>query len=221
MSTLNWKDSMFYGYTLTTEQEDYLESIFTNRLTISNSVSGSGKTTIPVLAAHYMKYDILYIFFPVQEQTSGYRPGTQSEKDKAYIGPLEDAILELGLNPFQTIRLSGDDNVNQKKSNNGWRVTAVSHIFLRGRNLGKDGKLLVIIDEAQNGTRPELRKILSRIHDNAKVVLIGHTGQCDLPIQSFSGFERAIEVYKDKRYSKVCNLTKNFRGELSSDAEDI
>lgn len=221
MTNLDWKQSMFYGYNLTEEQEKYVRSIFTNRLTMSDSVAGSGKTTLAVLCADYMRKKILYLFSPVEEKQMGFRPGTQATKDRAYIGPLEDAVCELKQNPMQAIKMgNAEEGDVYDKTGKAW-ITAMSHIFLRGRNIGKDGDLLVIIDEAQNWTKSELKKTLSRIHDAAIVVVIGHNGQCDLPNPAHSGFPRVLEVYGNRHYAEICNLTKNFRGELSRDAELI
>ena len=97
-------------------------------------------------------------------------------------------------------------------------VFPMSHVFTRGINLSD---CFVIIDEAENWTNGELRKFMSRIHDSAKVVVIGHTGQCDLENPAASGFSRLMEVYQDKEYAKTCELTHNFRGQLARDAEEI
>ncbi|GGE29599.1 hypothetical protein GCM10011571_34670 [Marinithermofilum abyssi] len=52
-------------------------------------------------------------------------------------------------------------------------------------------------------------------------IMIGHTGQCDLPDPRKSGFAPYIELFRDKHYAKVCELTVNFRGELATDADSI
>lgn len=224
-----WRGSMFYGLeeTLTTEQEQYLDSIMSNRLTISNSVSGSGKTTLAVAMAHFQQKKLLYIFFPVEESEMGFRPGTQEEKESAYHGPLIDALTKIGENPNFAIKHEEEDvqwnsmaSKSPKSKKEPW-VEAKSHIFLRGTNIGEDGDTVIIVDEAQNGTKHQLKKILTRIHDKATVIVIGHTGQIDLKNQKDSGFERLIEHFSNKSYAKLCNLTKNFRGQLSRDADEM
>lgn len=218
---------MFYGFreTLTEEQMDYLDSIQSNRMTISNSVSGSGKTTLAVAMAHYQNMKLIYIFFPVEEDKMGFRPGGQQEKESAYYGPLIDALSDINEDPKVAIEIIDEDQpitweIDGEKRNVKW-VKAMSHIFLRGRNIGKEGDVMVVIDEAQNGTKRELKKVLTRIHDNATTVVIGHDGQCDLIDPTKSGFKRVIEHFSKKWYCKVTNLTKNFRGELSRDADEL
>jgi phosphate starvation-inducible protein PhoH len=233
----SWRDydTTFYDFQqlVTKEQEDYLDSMEKNLLTICNSVSGSGKTTLAVAFAHYHSMNLLYLFAPVEENTLGYRPGGTQAKESSYYGPLKDALLDIGEDPSRCIKICDDEDLSagwdsMKKAKNGtaW-IEAKSHVFLRGTNIGKltdfteKKKTCVIIDEAQNWTGLQLKKALTRIHDDATVILIGHTGQIDLPNKNASGFERVIEVFKNKEYAHVCNLTKNFRGKLSMDAEQI
>lgn len=243
--TKTWRDpnTVFYGYQnkVTDEQATYLDSMEKNRLTISNSVSGSGKTTLAVAFAHYHQKNLLYLFAPVQEGQMGYRPGGQQAKESIYYGPLQDALLEIGENPRRAIKVIDEEddffahfvsrediidrklNPNKKRkvwSDEDW-VEAKSHIFIRGTNIGKDGETVIVIDEAQNWTKPQLKKALTRIHDNAKVIVIGHTGQIDLPDPSQSGFEDLIYHFHNKPYAQICNLTINFRGELSRDADNM
>ena len=102
--------------------------------------------------------------------------------------------------------------------NNETWIKAMSHVFLRGTNI-KDSTL--IIDESQNLTRGELKKVLTRVHNSTKVIMIGHTGQIDLPKTSTSGFSPYIEHFRDEPYAKVCELTVNFRGKLASKADKL
>src|SRR5699024_5228185 len=95
---------------------------------------------------------------------------------------------------------------------------AKSHVFARGTNI-KDKFL--IVDEVQNFTKSELRKLLTRVHDSCRVVLIGHTGQIDLDRPQDSGFAPYIEHFKNKDYAKVCELNWNFRGVLANDADSL
>jgi hypothetical protein len=105
----------------------------------------------------------------------------------------------------------------------GW-IVAKSHIFMRGTNMKKVG---VIIDEAQNWTIPQLKKTITRIHDDCHVVVIGHTGQIDLRKSSDSGFAKTIEHFsvglplEHARDVGICELSKNFRGWLSTHADSI
>lgn len=200
------------------EQEKYLDSIENNILTLCNAKSGSGKTTLAVAMAHFMQKDLLYLFTPVEEDKMGHRPGEQENKDRAYLGPLFDALTDIGENPAQAIK--SQDELTAKGQPNAW-VTATSHVFLRGTNIGKGGNLLAIIDEAQNWTINELKKTLTRFHDDATVVVIGHDGQIDLKNPERSGFGRVLYHFRAKEYANICYLTKNFRGILSTDADEL
>lgn len=97
-------------------------------------------------------------------------------------------------------------------------IKATSHVFMRGTNI-KDSTL--IIDEAQNMTRGDLKKVLTRCHESTTVIMIGHDKQCDLPNPSKSGFVPYMEHFRNEPYAKVCRLSKNFRGELASKADEL
>lgn len=211
------KDSMFFGFAdkMTKEQKIYVDSIFDKRVTFVNAKSGTGKTTLAVASAKLLGNDLVYIFAPVQERTMGFRPGNQNEKEKDYLVPLIDALKEINENPNKVI--FNEENMDALKNGDVW-VFPMSHVFARGTNI--KGKT-VIIDEAQNFTVKELRKILTRIHDDCKVIIIGHVGQIDLDKPSKSGFSKYIKHLGWRDYASVCELTVNFRGVLANDADEI
>jgi phosphate starvation-inducible PhoH-like protein len=210
-------NNMLFGYAdrLTDEQRDYVDSMVDNRFTIVDANSGSGKTTLAVMVAKLLKKPLVYIFAPVEESQMGFRPGNQKEKEEAYITPLKDALLEM--NEFPNKAIYDPENMEAVKKGEAW-VYPMSHVFARGINL--KGKT-VIIDEAQNFTKSELKKILTRIHDDCTLVMIGHEGQCDLDNPAKSGFIPYLEHYRNEKYVKVCELTKNFRGEVSRHADSL
>lgn len=219
------KDHIFYGINLTDEQRTYVDSMIDNKVTVVDSVAGTGKTTLAVGVAAILQKKLYYVFSPVEEDKMGFRPGTQEEKENAYIGPLKCALAALNYLPEQCIysetkamdpRFAKQQSMNEK-AGNIW-VYPMSHVFARGINI-EDA--FVLIDEAQNLTVDELQKVLTRCHDNCTIVLAGHTGQCDLENKSLSGFPPYREFYKTKQYAKVCRLTKNFRGQVSRDADTI
>lgn len=209
------KDTLFYGINLTNEQKNYANSIFDKRMTIVDAKAGTGKTTIAVGCAKLMKKDLYYVFSPVQEGVMGFRPGNQAEKEMDYTQPLKDALLEINEDPNRVI--DSRDNIDNIKNGNVW-VYPRSHVFMRGINLKNS---FIIIDEAQNWTKSELKKTLTRIHDSNIVVVIGHQGQIDLKVPSQSGFARVIEHFESRAWSNKCELTKNFRGELSQWADEL
>lgn len=210
------KDNLFFGFAdkLTEEQKVYVDSIFDNQVTIVNAIAGSGKTTLAVACARLLEMDLVYIHATVEEGRLGFMPGTEFNKISKYHQPLKDALCEINENPSNAI--FSEDNVSSAKSGKSW-VYPMSDAFLRGANL--KGNKLILIDEAQNFTYHQLRKILTRISDNCKVVICGHVEQCDLPDPSQSGFLPYLNYLKNKSYVNTCSLSKNFRGRLASDAD--
>ncbi|KAA8750169.1 PhoH family protein [Paenibacillus sp. UASWS1643] len=211
------KDTMFFGFRdkLTPEQRIYVDSIFDNRITFVNAKSGTGKTTLAVAAAKLIGKPLVYVFSPVEEGRMGFRPGTQREKEAAYITPLTDALAEIGETPEKAI-FNPEDFAAMKRGDH-W-VYPMSHIFARGINI-KDKT--VVISEAQNFTRGELKKLLTRCHDSCTVVVEGSTIQCDLPDESKSGFSPYIDHFRNEPYANVCELTVNFRGQLAQKADEL
>ena len=221
------KNNLLFGFAtkLTDEQRQYVNSIFDHQLTIVDAPAGTGKTTLAVACAKIIGMKLVYVFSPVEEQSLGYRPGTTAEKCADYLSPLHSALIEIDENPSMAIYnedLANDPGRNREimrlvKEDKIW-VYPKSHTFVRGSNI--KGRT-VIIDEAQNYTQSELKKVLTRIHDDCKVIIIGHNGQCDLKNHCNSGFQAYIDLFSEKPYAKVCKLTKNFRGQLATDADSI
>lgn len=216
-------DEKFYGMTLTDEQKDMVDAIYDEdvRIVFVDSVAGSGKTTIAVGCANVLvhqpsdKYRQLdYLFSTPCEDKTGFRPGTREEKEAAYLQPLYDAVCEIGETPERCIQEIAE--ISNLKNGNAW-VSAHSINFMRGSNIKNR---VVIIDEAQNMTVHELKMVLTRIHDSAKVIVIGHTGQIDIEHDA-SGFSRYLEHYRNEEYCRVCNLTKNFRGKIAAKADEL
>ena len=96
----------------------------------------------------------------------------------------------------------------------------MSHIFLRGRNI--KSSTILIIDEAQNIYLDEMKKILTRVQDGAKVIVIGHSGQCDLYNNpQNSGFAPYLQHFSGQDRCCVCSLTQNHRGWVSRFADQL
>ena len=109
-----------------------------------------------------------------------------------------------------------NDFKNRESNKNGGYIHLMTHTYMRGVNLAKQ---VVILDEAQNFTVDDMRKVLTRIHDTCKVIVIGHTGQID--ISGKSGFAKYIKHYRTFEESAECELTINHRGKFSSHADAI
>lgn len=220
------ENNLLFGFAprLTEEQREYVDAIFDYQLVMVNAKAGTGKTTLAVACAKLFKQPLTYIFNPVQESAMGFRPGTQSEKESIYHQPLIDALLEINENPAQCVyneeALVNEAirrKVSMKRVMDSIWCYPKTPLFLRGTNL-KD--MTIIIDECQNFTVQELRKIFTRVHDSCKVICIGHSGQIDIPAAK-SGFVPYMEHFRGQPYCKILTLSKNFRGELANWADSF
>lgn len=210
--------TLFYGLQLTEEQKVYGDSVYDNIFTGVQARAGSGKTTVGLGAAKLLISnkpkeftEVHYIFPTVQEKALGFTTGDVKAKESKYLAPLYNALAEIGENPSQAII---GEPTKWGKQDSGW-IHAYSHNYMRGSNIKN---AVVIIDEAQNLTKLELRTILTRIHDSCHVVLAGDFNQCDIDPKK-SGFLPYIEHYRPLEFVKICELTKNFRGVISAHAE--
>ena len=211
----------FYNLQLDEDQTAFVSAIMNPQKVIvfCNSVAGTGKTTLAMGAANLLVKDgrndydgIVYIVSPYGEQKQGYLPGSITEKSEVYYEPAYQAMIECNMNPNTDVC---SDSMTAKKKGDAF-VKLLTHTFLRGTNLHNK---VVIIDEAQNFTVPELKKVLTRIHDTCKVIVIGHSGQVD--ISGWSGFSRYIRHFTKEEKCEVCELTKNYRGWLSQFADAL
>ena len=211
----------FYGLTLDEQQKEFVAAILNLDKTIvfCNAVAGTGKTTIAIGAANLLVKDnrnaldgIVYIVSPYGEQKQGYLPGSVTEKSEVYFEPAHQAMIACNMNPYADVC---SESMTSKKKGTGY-VKLLTHTFLRGVNLENK---VVILDEAQNFTTEELKKVLTRIHDTCKVIVVGHTGQIDIPNKS--GFARYIQHFSNADRCQVCSLTTNHRGWLSSYADEL
>lgn len=214
-------DSMFYGMKLDPEQLAFANAIWNPNYDIvwCNAKSGCGKTTVATGVANmlvqYGFYDgIVYIMSPYGERKQGWLPGSITEKSSVYFEAFYQALINCNVNPNTAIN---DESMVNQKNGTGY-ITCITDTFLRGTNL--DNKL-ILLDEAQNYTVPQLKKTLTRVCESSKVVVIGHDLQCDLANPLESGFTRYIEHFKGQKRSIVCNLTINHRGWISRHADEL
>ena len=211
----------FYGMTLDSDQAALVAAIKNpnNTIIFCDAPAGTGKTTLAMGAANILVQDkrneldgIVYIVSPYGEGKQGYLPGSITEKSEVYYEPAYQAMIEVGMNPNSDVC---GDSMTAKKRGEGF-VKMLTHTYLRGTNLKNK---VIILDESQNYTVSELKKVLTRCHDSCKVIVIGHTGQID--IRSGSGFARYKEHFQDHEKCAVCKLTTNHRGWLSTYADEL
>ena len=211
----------FYQMILDEEQVAFVNAIKDPKKTIvfCDAPAGTGKTTLAMGAANILVQDkrndlegIVYIVSPYGEQKQGYLPGSITEKSEVYYEPAFQAMIEVGMNPNTDVY---SDSMVAKKKGEAF-VKMLTHTYLRGTNLQNK---VVILDESQNYTVPELKKVLTRCHDTCKVIVIGHTGQVD--IRGGSGFAKYLEHFQNEEKCAVCRLTTNHRGWLSTFADEL
>lgn len=218
----NLNEHPFYGLDLDEEQKKFRDAIWNpkNLIVFANAKAGTGKTLISIATANllvkYGLYDgIVYVVSPVQEEKSGYLPGSAEEKTAIYAAPMYDALGKLGINPYVCVN---QESISNQKNGTGY-IDFVSHVWQRGCNLENK---VVIIDESQNYYIDELKKVLTRISDNSKTIVIGHTGQCDLYHHpEHSGFQPYMNHFCDRDYAEFCELNTNHRGLVSSWADKL
>ncbi len=213
--------NMFFNMILDEDQIAFVEAIKNPEKSIvfCDAPAGTGKTTLAMGAARLLVQDkrndlegIVYIVSPYGEQKQGYLPGSITEKSEVYYEPAYQAMIEVGMNPNVDVC---SESMTAKKKGEAY-VKMLTHTYLRGTNLQNK---VVILDESQNYTVPELKKVLTRCHDSCKVIVIGHTGQID--IRGYSGFERYLKHFENHEKCSVCKLTTNHRGWLSTYADAL
>ncbi len=215
------RGSPFFGLELDEQQEQFRDAIWDPEklIVFCNAKAGTGKTTVAAATANllcqYELYDgIIYIAAPTQEHQQGYLAGSIEEKSAPYFAPFYDALQKIGVN-LNTVFY---DSIMNEKNGTAY-IRCVTHTFLRGTNLENK---VVIIDEAQNYYFDELMKVLTRIHDSCKVIVIGHDGQIDLyKNPDRSGFVRYLRWFEGDPRCAVCELTKNYRGWISQHADEL
>ena len=207
---------------LSYEQEDMVIKLFKYQRVIVDSVAGSGKTCVLTQAMKALLDKgiidtIYYVVFPVQENALGFLPGDLSKKIQEYGKPFREALIKAGVNPHEIdIEKMCNEEIPGK-------YKVVSHTFLRGRTVEGVG---VLIDEAQNGTVFELKKVFTRITDDCYLGIAGHNGQIDIAKET-SGFSRYIHYFKTGKESGIfpdidfAELTHDFRGKFSRFSDQI
>jgi phosphate starvation-inducible PhoH-like protein len=206
------KDSLLFGFhnTITDEQYALLQAIVAPteevQLIIVEAQAGTGKTFISTMGAKLRKKKMRYIFAPVNEDELGYLPGELHEKEAPYLSPVKQAILKLREDPSKVVNTA-----------TGW-VNAHSHTYERGVNYEDE---TIIIEEAQNFTLHQLRKIITRCADSCKIIIIGNLKQCDLTNPTLSGFKPYIDHSYKIPWVKQMQLTHNFRGRVAQWGDEI
>ena len=172
----------------TVGQKKYVDAIKKNTVTIGVGPAGTGKTylavALAVSALKEKKVDKIILARPAVEagEKLGFLPGDLQEKVNPYLRPLYDGLQEmLGLDSYQKLMEKG--------------VIEVAPLaYMRGRTLNN---AFIILDEAQNTTREQMKMFLTRLGENSIMVVTGDLTQIDLPEGKKSGLKNAVTVLKD------------------------
>ena len=179
-------------------QKRYVDSIRKNLVTFGIGPAGTGKTYLAVaLAAFYLKnreVERIILTRPAVEagEKLGFLPGDLQEKIDPYLRPLYDALADMfGYDQFQKMI---DRNI----------IEVAPLAYMRGRTLDDS---FIILDEAQNTTREQMKMFLTRLGFGSKIVITGDITQIDLPGDKVSGLKEAIRVLDGVEDIQICRLT--------------
>ncbi len=162
----------------TDNQQYYLDAIRDLDLVFGIGPAGTGKTYLAVAAAaHMLKHDRvqrLVLVRPAVEagEKLGFLPGDLEAKVNPYLRPLLDALHDMM--DYTTIRRFIDNDV----------IEIVPLAYMRGRTLNN---AVIILDEAQNTTRGQMKMFLTRMGHGSKMIVTGDSTQVDLPDPAQSG----------------------------------
>ncbi len=172
----------------TVGQKNYVESIKRNPVVFGIGPAGTGKTYLAVcLAVQAFKQkqvDKIILTRPAVEagEKLGFLPGDLQTKVDPYLRPLYDALQEmLGLEVYAKLMERGT-------------IEIAPLAYMRGRTLSN---AFIILDEAQNSTREQMKMFLTRLGDGSKMVVTGDATQIDLPDGKKSGLNHAAKILKD------------------------
>ena len=174
----------------TPRQRDYIEAILAHDITIAIGPAGTGKTYLAVAAAvDALERDIvkrIVLTRPAVEagERLGFLPGDLAQKVDPYLRPLYDALFDL----------LGFDKTQRLLERQTIEIAPLA--YMRGRTLNQ---AFVILDEAQNTTREQMKMLLTRIGFGSKAVVTGDVTQIDLPRGTSSGLIEAQHVLAEVR----------------------
>jgi phosphate starvation-inducible PhoH-like protein len=181
-------------------QDVYIDSLYKKSLTFGIGPAGTGKTYLAVAAAASFletgTISKIILSRPAVEagEKLGFLPGDMKEKVDPYLKPLYDALYDC----LPDIKV-------ERGLNNG-TIEIAPLAFMRGRTLEN---AFIILDEAQNCNKMQMKMFLTRLGENSKMAITGDPSQIDLPNKSESGLNHALKLTKDITEINQINFTSN------------
>ncbi|MGN1040727.1 MAG: PhoH family protein [Candidatus Fimimonas sp.] len=172
----------------TVGQKKYVDLMKKKTITFGIGPAGTGKTylavAIAVNAYKEKRVERIILTRPAVEagEKLGFLPGDLQEKVNPYLRPLYDALQEmLGADSFSKMMERGT-------------IEIAPLAYMRGRTLSN---AYVILDEAQNTTKEQIKMFLTRLGENSRMIITGDLTQIDLPSGHTSGLKHAVKILKD------------------------
>ena len=178
-------------------QENYVKAIFHNTITVGVGPAGTGKTYLAVAAAvaafRAKEVNRIILTRPAVEagERLGFLPGDLQNKVDPYLRPLYDALFDM---------LGSETYLKYLERGN---IEVAPLAYMRGRTLDDS---FIILDEAQNTTREQMKMFLTRLGFNSKIVITGDITQIDLPADKTSGLKDAVRVLEHIPDIAICRL---------------
>lgn len=169
-------------------QKLYINALKHSDITFGIGPAGTGKTYLAVVyAVSLLKKNIIkriVLTRPAVEagESLGFLPGDLKEKVDPYLRPLYDALYEM----------LGEENTTKMIEKGTIEIAPLA--YMRGRTLND---AYIILDEAQNTTKSQMKMFLTRLGFNSKMAITGDITQIDLPYGKQSGLIQAVNILND------------------------